>query len=440
MNFILTILGVSVVSLTKSLTTKLWECEVFLKTIGIVSEYNPFHNGHKYHIEESKRQCGAEAAVCIMSGSFVQRGEPAMFDKWSRAKMAVLGGADLVIELPFVYACQSAEIFSHGAIKILNAFESINYLCFGSELGKTDKLFKMAELLINEPPELQVKLKEFLSEGHTYPKAVSLALAAYYSSSELPMSDIINTPNNVLGIEYIKSLMQQKSPIQPHAILRIANNYNDTEIKQPIASATAVRRELKGQGFSGKAKTSLPAESHQIIKELMDANKALFLDDFSDLILYRLRVMKDSDYLTFFNTKEGIENRLKKAAASSSNCENLIEKVKTKRYTRTFIQRLLIHILLDLKSQDVVSFKNPNNPAYIRVLCFNDKGKSLLNKIKKDSIFPIITKVASYKPQHEVLEKMFAYDIKATDIYNLGYKTPDYKLGGADFYKSPIYL
>lgn len=412
-----------------------------MKVVGIVSEYNPFHNGHKYHIQAAKEACGSDYAICIMSGSFVQRGEPAIYDKWSRARMAVMNGADLVIELPVVYACQPAEIFALGAVKILNSMGIVDYICFGSELGDTDALHKLAKLLHNEPQEFKQLLRTQLEQGMSYPKAVSNALASYTSEDDRMDADgILRNPNNVLGIEYIKALLALNSNIEPVAVKRIASGYNDVDITGSIASATAVRSEIKEKGISGKVRSSVPENSVAIIESnLKSCRHPLYLNDFSDMLLYRLRLIDEAELRKYMNVREGIENRLKKYAQTSRDCEELIECVKTKRYTRTYIQRLLCHMLLDIRKSDIASFKGLDYPSYIRILAFNENGTGLLKELKKLAAYPVISKVADFRCHDDRINKMFAYDILATNIYNLGYRTPEFKKGSEDYLTSPYY-
>lgn len=412
-----------------------------MKTVGIISEYNPFHNGHAYHMQAAREACGAEHVVCIMSGSFVQRGEPAMFDKWSRAKMAVMNGADLVIELPVVYACQPAEVFALGAVKILNALGVIDCLCFGSELGDTDALYKLAKVLHNEPETFRTLLREQLEAGISYPKAISNALSSYMDGEQKNYAaDILRNPNNILGIEYIKALISLGSSMEPVAVKRVVSGHNDLGITSDIASATAVRNQIRKNGISEKVRMSVPESSIDIIEANVRSNRQpVCLNDFSDILLYRLRMIDVTELRKYLNVREGIENRLKKYALACSSSEELIEAVKTKRYTTTYIQRLLCHVLLDLKKSDIALFKELNCPSYIRVLAFNKNGTRLLREIRKVSPFPIISKVADFKCQDERMAKMFAYDILSTDIYNLAYGTPALKRGSEDYFTSPYY-
>lgn len=412
-----------------------------MNTLAIISEYNPFHNGHKYHIEAAKEQFGADNIVCIMSGSFVQRGEPAMFDKWSRTKMALYGGTDLVLELPFVYSCQSAELFAFGAVNVLNNLGIIDGICFGSETGETAILKSVAELLLNEPQDFQSLVKHYLRLGAAYPKSVSLALEDYYKENSNIDSRIWKNPNNILGIEYIKSIIQLKSLMIPYTIKRVGSNYNDEKLTDEIASATAVRNAVKACGLSEHLKASVPKTSFDIMQQEAIKGKApVYLNSLSDILLYRIRTMKAEQLQEYLSLKEGIEFRIKKAADQATCTEELIEGIKTKRYTRAFIQRLLCHILLDLKWEASKIFKQQGVPSYARVLGFNDKGKQLLRSINKASQFPVINKVADFKTDNPLLSKMFDYDLKASDIYNLARPDSSYKRAGEDYKSSPIYI
>jgi predicted nucleotidyltransferase len=364
-----------------------------------------------------------------------------MFDKWSRAKMAVMNGADLVVELPVVYACQPAEIFALGSVKILNAMGIIDFICFGSELGDTEALHELAKLLHDEPEAFKLQLRKQLEQGCSYPKAISAALTAYMGCEAAEGNDdILRNPNNVLGIEYIKALMALRSTIEPVAVKRVASGHNDIGITSDIASATAIRREIKSNGLSEKARLAVPQNCIDIIQGGFEANRQpVFLENFSDILLYKLRTLHEAELAKYLNAREGIENRLKRYSLTSSGLEELIEAVKTKRYTRTYIQRLLCHVLLGLHKSDISSFKALNYPAYIRVLAFNEKGTRLLKEIKKRSPYPVISKVADFRCEDERISTMFAYDLLATNVYNLAYKDSVYKRGMEDYLTSPYY-
>lgn len=405
-----------------------------MKVVGIVSEYNPFHNGHKYHLELSKEISGAEYSVAIMSGSFLQRGEPALFDKWSRAKMAVLNGIDLVIELPVVYSCQAAELFAFGAVKILDSLRIVDYISFGCENGNIEKLCSVSDTLLNEPEEMQNEIKSKMSEGMTYSKAIGEAIGNYYG-------DILSYPNNVLGIEYIKSLILLNSSIKPVAIKRISNNYNDVSFTGAISSATAIREALRIYGLTKDIQLSIPPDSWDIIQQNTSKGKGpIFWRDFSDIILYALRKSDHYSINYLPEIKEGLEYRLIKAGNISSCFEELITALKTKRYTRTSLQRTLCHLLLGMKKEDILFSKMSDTHAYIRVLAFNDKGRNLLKEIKNNSDCSIINKPADFNPESEHLKRLFNLDILSTDIYNLGHKNELFKKAGEDYKTSPLYV
>ncbi|HWI55452.1 MAG TPA: nucleotidyltransferase family protein, partial [Desulfobacteria bacterium] len=205
-----------------------------MNIVGVITEYNPYHNGHLYHVERARETCNADYVISIMSGHFLQRGEPALFNKWARAKMAVRGGVDLVIELPTAFSVRSAKTFAHGSVSLLHATRVTTHLCFGSEIGSTDDLWPAAKLLFDEPPEFKAHLNTYLSQGLSYPAARDKAVSSYSAEtdSEGCPADILSSPNNILGIEYMKSLLELQSDIQPVTIKRHAAGYHDTDISQ----------------------------------------------------------------------------------------------------------------------------------------------------------------------------------------------------------------
>lgn len=405
-----------------------------MSVTAIISEYNPFHNGHKYNLEMAQKICNSDYTVIIMSGSFLQRGEPALFDKWSRAKMAILNGADLVIELPVLYSCQPAEIFAYGAVKILDSLNIIDYLCFGSESGNIEDLRKTALILINESEDFKIQIKSKIAQGISYSKAVGDTIKNL-------VGDIASFPNNVLGIEYIKAILSLKSSIKPITIKRMVNDYNETSITGSISSATAIRKEIKENGLTENIIRSVPKHSYDIINENMNINKGpVFLNDFSDLILYHLRKSSVSHLRKTAYIKEGLEFRLKREANASSYLNELLNSIKTKRYTRTYLQRMLCHILLGITHKDITLLKKPDLKVYFRVLAFNDKGRQILKKVKKTTPYPIIIKTADFNSNDYFLNRMFQLDILSTDIYNIAMKNPIFKKAKEDYHTSPFYL
>ncbi len=406
-----------------------------MSVTAIISEYNPFHNGHKYNIDMAKKLTKSDYIISIMSGNFMQRGDPAIFDKWSRAKMAVLEGADLVIELPVMFSCQPAEIFAGGAVKILESLNIVDYLFFGSECGNIDKLMDTSNVLLSESEAFKKTVNLKLSTGVSYSKALGEGINSVLGE------DGNLGPNNILGIEYIKALAVQKSSIKPFTTKRVSNNYDDISMTGSISSATAIREEIKKNGISEKVSLSVPKSCLEIMKKnTIDGKGPVFLDDFSNLILYELRKTSINELKSISFIKEGIEYRIKKKSATASNLLELINAIKTKRYTRTYIQRAICHILLGITKDDMRLFKNNLSPHYIRILAFNDKGRYLIKRIKDFSLNTIITKVANFSSQDYTLNRLLQLEILATDIYNLTMENPLYKKSNEDFLTSPVYI
>ena len=405
-----------------------------MNVTAIISEYNPFHNGHKYNLEMSKKLCQSDYTITIMSGSFLQRGEPALFDKWSRAKMAVMNGVDLVIELPVLYSCQPAENFAFGAIKILNSLRLVDKLFFGSESGNVEELIKISHILIDEPEEFKTQIKEKISQGTSYPKALGDTLKNI-AGYDFAFS------NNILGIEYIKSILSTKSHIKPITTKRIANDYCEKQITGSISSATAIREEIRKNGLTEKVNESVPKNSYDAIKENVKIERGpIFLEDFSDLILYQLRKFSIMDLNNIPYIKEGLEYRLKKQANDAKCLDDLINSIKTKRYTRTYIQRILCHILLGITHEDILVSKEIDSPVYIRVLAFNKKGRELLKELNRTSQYPLIVKTADFESNSKFQNRMFELDVLSTDIYNIAMKNPKFKKAGEDYRTSPLFV
>ncbi|SHJ95540.1 nucleotidyltransferase [Paramaledivibacter caminithermalis] len=409
-----------------------------MKVVGLITEYNPFHNGHKYHLEKSKEIVGATHSVAVMSGNFLQRGEPALFDKWERAKAAVKQGVDLVLELPVIFSCNSAEFFALGSTSLLNSLNIVDYLCFGSEDGELKNINLISDLLADEPSKFKKLLKEYLDKGYTFPAARQKAIKDYLGYN-VDYIDILNFPNNILGIEYVKSLKLLKSKIKPLTIKRIKADYNSLEIRDNICSATAIRNMLqKDYEDISIIKSVVPNESYKIIREAIKNNKGpIFIKDLEKIILYKLRISSIEHLKIIHDINEGLENRLKNGAILSTNYDELISYVKTKRYTMTRLQRIFIKAILDISKKDVKVLVKELGPQYIRVLGFNNKGADLLKKIKKVSCLPIITNLKRYKPENDYAKRMIEIDIASTDIYSLLYGNKEFAKGGLDFIKTP---
>lgn len=410
---------------------------------GFIVEYNPFHNGHLYHFNQSKKTTKSDYTVAIMSGHFLQRGEPALFNKWYRTKMALTAGVDIVIELPVVYSCQSAELFSYGAIQLLEKLGIIDYLVFGSECSDLKDLKGIAKIFAFEPKDYQDFLKEELKKGNSFPVARTRALEKYISIDnylKININAILQQPNNILGIEYIKWLFRLKSKIIPKIIPRIGSNYHDKKIDNPFASATAIRNQILNYKTPVyNLKEVLPNFSLTFMQEAM--NNQSIPAEFSQMsktilsILFRKSAKELKDFL---DINEGLNDRMINCLTTNS-LEKYIELVKTKRYTRTRIQRILCHILLDLRKQDLNLFKENDGVQYVRILGFSKKGRELLPLLKRNCTIPIITNLSkSYKKLNPIQKKMVDFDVLATNLYNIHFEKSTPYQKGLDFYYPPI--
>ena len=431
-----------------------------MKILGIITEYNPLHNGHLYHLYKARERTGADYVVAVMSGNFLQRGEPAIINKWARTKMALNAGIDLIIELPFVFSTQDANGFAFGAVKLLDSLQIIDYLCFGCETDNLDTLYSISNFLNIEPQEYKELIVYNCKSGYEFPKARSQTVCDYHrifgingleKISPLELSKLLKYPNNILALEYIKHLLNLKSKIKPIAIKRIGASYHQKNIKGKISSATSIRNEIlnnlnspKNDLFmlNDKIKSTIPSSGFPVLeRELREGRGPITLNSYRQYILATLRRMSLEDISRIHGVTEGLENRIKKASLKSYTVEQLINSIKTRRYTRTKIQRIILHIMINLSKKDVKIF-NRCGPLYARVLGFSKKGKTLLRTIKKSSSTPLISKLSNYLRQIISEEnnnvrirsiKMLDYDILATDIYVLGNKKAEDRVARLDF-------
>jgi predicted nucleotidyltransferase len=421
-----------------------------MKITGIITEYNPFHNGHLYHLKQSKKITNSNYVICILNGNFVQRGRPALIDKWTKTKMALKNGVDLVIELPLIYGIRSAEYFATGSIKILNNIKLIDNIVFGSEIGKIKPLQIIADILLNEPQNFKNKLKYYLSQGLCYPEAREKALIYYcnqqeykYSLSKNLIKQTISEPNNILGIEYIKALKKTNSSIQAMTIKRTHSNYHLPDLHQ-FASATAIRKLIYQKNNSYfQIKKYVPETTWKILKNSFSKGKIpIKKHHFYLMILNKIRQMNISNLQKFAEINNGLENTIYKAAFNSGTGKQLINNIKSKTFTQTRIERNLLHIFFNLTSKQFQKMNN-NGPQYIRILGFNKNREKLLSLIKNNSTLPIITQPADYlksiaKNYKSPLKQQLKYDILASDIYTLLYPESKKRQGHQDFYQPII--
>ena len=397
--------------------------------LGIVSEYNPFHNGHILHLKKSLEMTKADFTIAIMSGSFTQRGDTSLIDKWAKTEMALKQGIDLVIELPTLYAISSAENFADGAVKILNSLGIIDYISFGSEIGEIKPLDDVATVLSKEPKDFSEILKRQLRSGLSYPKAREIAIQMYFGTSPI-YTEALQNPNNILGIEYLKALKRSKSNITPITIKRNYNSYNSNDVKNGVASATAIRTMIMQKK---NIHTVVPYETYEIIERLTEEGKIVSsLKVFEKEIIYNLRKMTITEIANLADVTEGLENKIKQASNMTNDLDELIQKIKSKRYTETRIRRILLYSLLNITKKDMTISKKVT--PYIRVLGFNKHGKRIISAIAENN--PKIKIVVSVKKFLDTnrdmnLQSMMMKDILATNIYTLGFKNQP--LGNLDY-------
>lgn len=380
-----------------------------MKVVGIIAEYNPFHNGHKYHIEQSKKITNADYCIVAMSGNYVQRGEPAIFDKWTRTKIALENGADIVIEIPSIYSTSTAEIFAYSAVSILNSTNIVSDLSFGCETDNISLIEQYAQILCNETNEYKQILKQELSKGIVFPKARENALKIYTYQD----IDILTTPNNILAIEYIKAIIKLKSKIKPCAVKRFLSSYHCTNINDKISSATAIRLALKNNQLEN-IKNVVPDNSYNLIYQCISEGIApILFDNFSSFFHYKLRTTNINELSEILDITEGLENRILRISKSNYFISDIVAKVKTKRYTYTRIQRALLHIILNFQKKELKT-----DIKYIRVLGFRKQSEQLISILNKNSSVPVITNIKKAERLSD-LTKNLKQEIQATDIYYL---------------------
>lgn len=409
-----------------------------MTNIGLIVEYNPFHNGHLHHLQEARKAYPGSSIICVMSGNWVQRGEPAVFNKWARAQMALRGGADVVLELPTVFALQSADRFAFGAIGTLKGAGIVNHLCFGSELGDLSPLQKIAQLLAEEPAPFKELLKETLSAGHSYPTALSRAAAAYLGQEEI--LSIIQSPNNILGVEYLKNLIKARSDIHPFTIQRRGAHYHSKDIEGRIASATAIRQGLCDDNT--RITQAMPASSNKIIsREIEKGRGPIFPKALGPALMTLLRRASLKELQALPDMEEGLPQRFFKACRTTTTLPDFLHTIATKRYTLPRLQRILCYLYLGISHQDLKA-SNKAGPQYLRVLAFSPEGRETLHAIKKEGRLPLVTRPAKYFRHSTSLtgKKMLAADIKAADLYNLLCPRPAARTGSDDFTTSPLQL
>ncbi len=375
-----------------------------MKIIGIICEYNPFHNGHLYHLKKIKEMYPSSCIILVMSSSFTQRGEISILNKWEKTDIALQYGVDLIIELPFVFSTQSADIFALGAISILNHLK-VDTIVFGSESNDPNQLIEIANIQLNNPNYNKI-VKDYLDKGENYPTALSLAINQLYNKT-------ISLPNDLLGLSYVKEIIKQQANIEIKTIQR-TNDFHNKKLNHKIVSATAIRNNLDNKNI----KKYVPSFTYQYLKEKYPT------DNYFTLLKYK--IISEQENIKIYQTvDEGIHHRILKYIDEINSLEELIQKIKTKRYTYNKIHRMLTHILCSFTKEEAKNIKI----NYIRVLGFNQKGIHYLNKIKKDLTIPLIT---NYKKEYNILLEI---ETRIDKIYSLIMNDKNY-----DYKRKPIKL
>ena len=383
------------------------------KVLGIVAEYNPFHNGHLYHIENAKSKTESDYVVAVISGNFTQRGDTSIVNKWEKAKMALNNGVDLIIELPTIYSISSAENFANGAIKILNEMGIINYISFGMEAEDITILNNIANVLYDEPKEYKDILKKELKEGITYAKGMEIAVCKYLKDDKY--KNVLIGSNNILGIEYLKSLKR----LIPIGIKREKVFYNSRRIIDDYASATGIRYLLENRQIEEISKLVPNSTFNILIENIRSGKYNINIYNFSKEIMYKLRSMDIKDIANLPEVSEGLEYLIKESSDNTNNIFELIDNIKSKRYTQNRIQRILLYALLNINKSDMEISKKVK--PYVRVLGFSENGQKLLSEISRQ--INVITSVKNFEKNNKntKLKRMLEIDKYATDIYTLGY-------------------
>lgn len=402
-----------------------------MKTTAIIAEYNPFHNGHRYLIGEARRLTGADFILVVMSGDFVQRGAPALYHKYLRTHMALLGGADVVIELPCLYATSSAEFFAQSAVTLLHRLGMIDYLCFGSEQGDISLLSSIASLLIKESEHYQSALLRHLKEGLTFPAARCAALSGLKTGFSLPQEEkltaLLSSPNNILGIEYCKALTTLPSDITPITVKRLGSGYHDETLPsedQFFGSASAIRKILEDSAKEQEllsVKDQLPENVYKLLIRNGQFADVVTCEDFSAMLHYKLLSEQERGFEHYLDCSRELSNKICRTLPEYDGFASFCRKLKTRELTYTRVSRCLLHILLGITTPK--SYLSPFEDRtlslpYARLLGFRKESQEVLSAMKRSSSVPILSKLAD-APEllSEEGQRLLKQDILASEIY-----------------------
>ncbi len=402
-----------------------------MRIVGLITEYNPFHNAHLYHIQKALEMTQADAAIVIMSGDFCQRGEPAVMPKHLRAQAALVGGvtdsgeevhADAVFELPVAYSIGSAEYFAKGAISLLESLGCVDCLCFGSECGNLEAMEIIARILVDEPLTYKDSLKENLKEGFAFPRARTLVLEEYLTEHHTKVSPdavraIMAEPNNTLGIEYIKELYRTGSEIVPYTMQRLESDYHDEHLQENYSSASAIRKLMKDESTLPLLAAEVPPESNRLILENYGKRDPIWTDDFSLLLKHDLLKETEESLAAYQDVSEELANRIINRRNDFQSLTQFVDLLKTKELTRTRILRALFHILLDTKKDSLKAYEETGYCQYARLLGFRQDSESVLSDISRNAKVPLLTKLTHTDELSETGLAMLGQDLFAADLY-----------------------
>ncbi len=424
-----------------------------MKIVGLITEYNPFHNGHLYHIEKAKEITGADFVIVVMSGNYVQRGAPAIMPKHLRAEVALEAGVDILMELPVCYAVGSAEYFAAGAIDLLEQLGCVDSICFGSECGDYGLLARIAHILADEPEGYKQSLKEALKTGRSFPLARQIALKEYLQDDTLDL--VLEQPNNILGIEYIKALYQRHSSMKSYTIKRMVSGYHDSDLSSSYSSASAIRRLLSFTSQSvmlekdgmfdepsmtevlSRLEGQVPPSCIRMLEETHHSRYPVYTNDFSLLLKYRLLTETRQTLTTYLDISEELANRIINNTNDFISFDQFSDQLKTRDMTLSRICRCLFHILLNIRTEDLLAYQQAGYCQYARILGFRKDARRLLTLLKSSSNVPLITKLAQTEKLSATGLSMLKTDIFAANLYE-SLITNKYKMPFINEYQQQI--
>lgn len=395
-----------------------------MKICAIICEYNPLHFGHLYHIQKARELSGCDAVMCIQAGNFTQRGEPAITNKYVRARMALEAGADIVVQIPTAYCCSSAEIFALAGVKIASSFENVTHLAFGCETENFELLKEIAKYFANEPKEFKEKLKKYLDSGNSLPVSRQKAIEELMKEDKVVFSEItetlniLNKPNNILAIEYLKALYKTKSNIEPIFTTRSNSDYSSADLNGKDSSATAIRTRLLSKKKAKSIKKLVPEFTYTLLKENIKEFGLPDQDIFNTLCSYVVKTSSAEDIKNVYDVSEGIENRFISSAQKFKDFNELLLDVKTKRYTYTRLKRIVLRLLLKINKDAVSQIYKVDKLPFIKVLAFNGNNRDLLANVSANTNI-IIRNSNIVKKQSELYSTLADIEDRANAVYNM---------------------